>query len=246
MMRSTFIIFGGIGVARERGLWRNGCMDWNDLPESGISASPRLRHEMEEAENAFKSMDAVYFARRLRPAERWRLLFDFENSCAFVDIEMDGYGKYANPAIVGICRNNSYSFLLKGKDLNRKNIAEKLGDSKILVFYNGARHDLRFLKRLFPDIEDRYAAVDLLPIANQLGLRGGLKKIERELCIKRSRIVELSVNGRAVQLWKSWTRTGRRAFLNMLTLYNSEDTCNLYPLSMKIRDMMCSEYMEGY
>jgi uncharacterized protein YprB with RNaseH-like and TPR domain len=244
MMRSTFIIFTGIGTERERKLWKMGCRDWNELPSRCISMGRRLDMEIADAETALKSMDAVYFARRLKPAERWRLLFEFESSCAFVDVEMDSYGKYANPSIVGICRNNSYAFLMKGRDLDSKNIAETLGDSKVIVFYNGARHDLHFLRRLLPDIGERYATVDLLPIASRLGIKGGLKKTERELGVRRSRIVELSVSGRAVELWKSWRRTGRRAFLNMLTLYNSEDACNLRPLAMKMRDMMLCKVLE--
>jgi uncharacterized protein YprB with RNaseH-like and TPR domain len=60
-----------------------------------------------------------------------------------------------------------------------------------------------------------------------VGLNGGLKKIEKQLNIRRRQIVEGLYGGDAAQLYRMWRGSGDDYYLRLLVEYNEEDTINL-------------------
>ena len=68
---------------------------------------------------------------------------------------------------------------------------------------------------------------DVKSVTDRLGLKGGLKEIERKLGIKRGKIVEKFYGGDALTLWKMYRATGDEHYLKLLVEYNEEDIINL-------------------
>ena len=63
--------------------------------------------------------------------------------------------------------------------------------------------------------------------ASRIGLKGGLKEIERKLSISRGDLVSRLCGGDAITLWKMYKATGDEHYLNLLVEYNEEDIINL-------------------
>lgn len=244
MLKSTFTIFTGIGPRKEFNLWKRGVKSWEDLL-ADENCAPATVFEIGMAEEALLRRDAGHFIRRLCPSDRWRILYEFASSTAFIDVELDGWGRYSEPVVVGILAHGAFSSFVKGVNLTAEAVLRKLGSAKMLVSYNGTRHDIHYIHRIIPDVEIRYPAVDLVDMARKAELFGGLKAVERSLDIRRNQIVELSANGRAVNLWNMWKRKGSRGALNLLKQYNMEDTCNLKPVSEALMHILYSKTTRG-
>jgi uncharacterized protein YprB with RNaseH-like and TPR domain len=74
--------------------------------------------------------------------------------------------------------------------------------------------------------------------ARRLGLRGGLKHLERELGIERESALQGLDGMDAVRLWAQW-RQGDPTALKLLLAYNAADTESLAPLaSLLYKEMM--------
>jgi uncharacterized protein YprB with RNaseH-like and TPR domain len=82
---------------------------------------------------------------------------------------------------------------------------------------------------------------DLCFAASRLGLRGGLKQIEREMGIERDPALRGLDGWDAVRLWSQWRRGDRRA-LDLLLAYNAADTENLVPLTELLYKGMLSRF----
>ena len=74
---------------------------------------------------------------------------------------------------------------------------------------------------------------DLCFGARKLGFRGGLKKLEREFGIQREDAVTGIDGYEAVKLWE-FARRGSSEALDLLKLYNREDTVNLFNLAIRL------------
>jgi uncharacterized protein YprB with RNaseH-like and TPR domain len=64
----------------------------------------------------------------------------------------------------------------------------------------------------------------------RLGLSGGLKSIERQVGIQRSRETAGLSGWDAVRLWREWRRGSEEA-REVLLRYNAEDVVNMVPLA---------------
>ncbi|MBX8632690.1 MAG: ribonuclease H-like domain-containing protein [Thermoplasmata archaeon] len=244
MLRNTFTIFRGIGPDREYALWKSGIKTWTDLLNDR-RCSPSREHEITMAEDALLKSDARYFTRLISQSERWRLCYDFIQGAAFIDVELDGWSRHSEPVVIGVFAQGSFSSFVRGDNLSAVSILRKIGAATMLVSFNGARHDMHYINTVIPGICLRYPVVDIVAMARKAGLSGGLKSVERRLNIRRNRFVELSANGRAVELWHIWKKKRSRGALNLLKMYNMEDTCNLLPVSESIRDILYAKTTGG-
>ncbi|MBI2649883.1 ribonuclease H-like domain-containing protein, partial [Candidatus Woesearchaeota archaeon] len=68
---------------------------------------------------------------------------------------------------------------------------------------------------------------DVRSVADKLGLKGGLKNIEKTLGIRRTSIVDKFYGGDALTLWRMYRATGDDYYLNLLVEYNEYDIINL-------------------
>jgi uncharacterized protein YprB with RNaseH-like and TPR domain len=236
VIERTFIIFPGIGSRKERNLWSKGILDWDDL--SAVSRYCRLLPFIEEAKRRLSSSDASYFSSLLRNAERWRLLEDFMDLAAFIDIEVENDGNRLKPVVAGILRNRLFTQLY-GENLSRREMRRAIDGAAMIVTFNGSAHDLRIIRDMLGN--DIPPSVDLRAIAMKLGVREGLKQIEYQRGIKRKWDVVLSAMGHTSHLWHLYRKGNRRA-LDLLLEYNREDTINMYPLAVQLNEEMKRRY----
>ncbi len=229
MLRRTFQLTSGIGPWRERQLWAQGIGTWEDLERrAGSPASvleERLLAAVARARGALAAGDAGALAAMLPARERWRLLPDFVDDAAFLDIETDGGDTVTAVAVLD--RDGPRVFL-RDRDLD-----EFPGASapwKMLVTYNGLSFDVPVLRRAFPGWRPPPAHVDLRHLWARLGHRGGLKLLEEEQGIGRPPHLAGLSGWDAVLLWRRHL-DGDRAALRLLVEYNLHDAVNLRTLA---------------
>jgi uncharacterized protein YprB with RNaseH-like and TPR domain len=232
MLDQTFIHVPGIGRRTERDLWEAGVTSWDyfdGILRRPVSISAGLRRRLEayipQSLEAVQRKDAGFFSRLSRLGEAWRLFPEFANQCVFLDIETTGLSTvFDTVTMVGLFDGSRYEAFIAGQNL--QDLPDRLRKYSVVVTFNGAGFDLRFLKLAFQDLELPPIHIDLRWITRRLGYRGGLKSIEKEFGILRDRSVE-EIDGReATILWSRHLR-GDRAALRQLVTYNSEDVVHL-------------------
>jgi uncharacterized protein len=234
VLRSTFLHLPGIGWATEAQLWRTGIRDWADLRRlaelPGVSAEQRgaVDRLLDESEEALREGDAHWFARRLPPAERWRMFPEFRATTAFLDIETTALTPQEGiVTVVGVHGGGATRAFIAYDDLEE--LPAYLQKFELIVTFNGALFDLPFLEARFPFIRFPPAHIDLRFLLRRLGITGGLKRIEQELGLGTRAGVEGIAGLDAVRLWEE-ARRGVPGSLTKLVEYNRADAVNLEPL----------------
>jgi len=143
--------------------------------------------------------------------------------------------------MVGIHRNGRTTTLVNGVDLDGDSLSEALKGTKLLVTFNGRSFDIPLLDFNFPFSVPRVPHFDLRHGCARIGLRGGLKRIERVLGIARPQEVDYVTGEQAAYLWKLWERKGNENALGLLCRYNEEDTKNLEPLARHTYEKLMKE-----
>ncbi len=143
----------------------------------------------------------------------------------YLDIETTGLSKKRNEVtVVGVYDGEKVYQLVQGKTLTQSDLDALLKDADCLVTYNGKRFDLPFLEYNY-GLEFHGEHKDLMYLGWDVGLKGGLKKIESEIGITRDSGV---CGGReAVVLWNRYRRYDCNESLSKLLRYNREDVINL-------------------
>jgi uncharacterized protein YprB with RNaseH-like and TPR domain/predicted nuclease with RNAse H fold len=232
MLEQTFIHIPGIGRQTERDLWQAGITSWNDFADfftRPAAISARLRSRLEtyvpQSIEAVQKKDAGFFRRLSKMGEAWRLFPEFANQCAFLDIETTGLSSvFDSVTLVGVFDGLRYKVFIDGQNL--EDLPEHLKKFSVIVTYNGAGFDLRFLKLAFKNLELPPIHIDLRWVTRRLGYRGGLKAVEKEFGICRDASVEEVDGYEATVLWSRHLR-GDRSALPQLIAYNSEDVVHL-------------------
>ena len=112
--------------------------------------------------------------------------------------------------------------------INLHEAHDKLLEYDIIVTFNGKQFDLPFIEYQFSYSYD-FIHLDLRYMLRELGLRGGLKSIEKQLGILRDEEVDGIDGFEAVRLWYRYKR-GNQEALNTLLKYNEQDIVNLKTL----------------
>ena len=158
--------------------------------------------------------------------ENWRLYDHFKEECGFLDVEIDSSGKIV---VVGISNYFNTNFFVRGAHLEKSFLEKELQKYKLLVTFNGASFDLPRLQKQF-GISLSIPHIDLKPLCVKLGLRGGLKEVEKRLHLNRP----AHLYGNPVDLWKAFHASGDREYLDLLLEYNREDIENLRGVMEKV------------
>ena len=234
MLPRTFIHLPRVGPITERRLWQAGLASWAHLLDHqgalpGFSSSrwAELQACAAQSQRALETGDHCFFARALAPREHWRAFSTFGRRPAYVDIETTGMGPWAEVTVVGIWDGSRASTFVAGDNMDE--CGEVLADQSFLVTYNGAAFDLPILRRRFPGLPPDQLHVDLRYALARLGLRGGLKVVERRLGLDRDDDLAGLDGWDAVRLWYEYRR-GDDAALDLLVRYNAADVRNLEPL----------------
>jgi uncharacterized protein len=155
---------------------------------------------------------------------------------ACIDIEMC---EWNGPiAMVGIYRPKEgvieVTQLVRGQTLSVEALRSALSGVRLIITFNGNRHDLPKLEREFGDaLPQGYISLDLFEVAQRLNLRAGLKLLEGQFDIERPEW-QRSRRHVALRLWQLWGREHRSDALAALLDYNRQDTENLYFLAERL------------
>jgi uncharacterized protein len=240
MLPSTFVILPGIGPATERRLWQEGLLTWNHFLSQpripGISAHRKQWYDQEllQAQSAFDSGLLDYFTTRLPSRDHWRFFELCEPRTLYLDIETTGTSPHdGEVTVVGLHRRGETVCLVRGETLTTERLQAELDACTLLVTFFGTSFDVPYLRAKFPRLTFPMPHFDLCFAARRLGLRGGLKQIERELGIERDSTLQGLDGWDAVRLWMQW-RAGDAAARNLLLAYNTADTANLALLAKHV------------
>ncbi|MCX7703546.1 MAG: ribonuclease H-like domain-containing protein [Planctomycetota bacterium] len=230
MLTETYIHIDGVSLKSERRIHSGGVCDWFQFLEKPPSIHHKLysiiKGALPESFSSLRAKNVSYFSSRLPPNEHWRFLKDFIDSAVCLDIETTGCSPYyGKVTVIGVYANERYYAFTSDEELG--DAAEFLSRFKILITYNGKRFDVPFLiHKLGWGFLNDMVQVDLMYPCRKLGLKGGLKGVERELGIKRP--LEISeLNGYdAVKLYTQYLNGEKEAF-DKLIEYNRCDVENL-------------------
>lgn len=223
MLNNSFLHIPGFTIYEEEELWASGVTTWAQAINSDRLDSKQVRF-LERSTQALNERDSIFFNERFTARERWRLLPDFENEIAFLDIETTGLWKDAYITMCGILDATGFNAYVRGDNLD--DLVSILDEYKLVVTFNGISFDIPWLKKELGPILNDTAHVDLMHILRNVGLIGGLKKIERICGLDRGDDLSLLSGRDAVSLW-NMAQEGEPHALETLIRYNSEDVSSL-------------------
>ena len=234
MITNSFIFLERIGNKLEQNIWKNGIGNWDDfLKKKNINGLSRHRksyydRKILNAKKALYSFDSSYFRNILPQSEIWRLYEFFKEDCVFLDIETTGLSKnYDDITVFGLYDGINTKIMINGINLDYNLLKKELEKYKLIVTFNGASFDLPFIEKRYPNLLPKIPNFDVRSATGKLGLKGGLKVIEKSLGIKRSSLVDNFYGGDALTLWRMYKATGDEYYLNLLVEYNEYDIINL-------------------
>ncbi len=244
MLRQTFIHIPGIGKKTELGLWEHGIHSWDDADrfEKRFGAvGARLQKKLDKyiplSREAVRRKDAAFFERLSALGEAWRVFPDFADECVYLDIETTGLSSvFDTVTMVGLYDGRKYKVFVEGDNL--QDFPAHLRDYSVVITFNGAGFDLRFLKLAFPELEFPPIHIDLRWVARKLGMKGGLKSVEAKLGLKRADSIESLSGYDATVLWAKYLR-GEKSALERLIQYNTEDVVHLKAIMEISYDRLC-------
>ncbi|MGH7232751.1 MAG: ribonuclease H-like domain-containing protein [Nitrospiraceae bacterium] len=236
MIDSTFIFLPGIGPTSERRLWAEGIDTWRDF--LNISVVPRISPARKTLydEGVLRALDHLerdetrYFATCLKPRDQWRLYEWLRPRAVYLDIETAG-GPFGEVTVVGLYGRGQMTSLVRGESLTEERLCSELSRYNLIVTFFGSGFDLPYLQAVFPRLSIDQPHIDLCFVARQLGLRGGLKQIERIVEIERAGPLQGMDGWDAVRMWTRWRHSRDTQARELLLAYNEADCVNLQPLA---------------
>lgn len=246
MLQHTFIHIPGIGKQTELELWKGGIHNWDDadLFEKrfglvGARLQQRLDEYIPASRDAIRLKNAAFFERLSGLGEAWRIFPEFADQCVYLDIETTGLSTvFDRITVVGLYDGRKYKLFVDGENLEE--LPGELGRYPVVVTFNGATFDLRFLKLAFPQMTLPPIHIDLRWVTRKLGIKGGLKAVEEQFGLERPKEVEDISGYDATVLWARYLR-GDKAALERLIQYNTEDVVHLKAMMEIAYDKLCEQ-----
>lgn len=232
MIQQTFQILDRIAENKEKSLWHKGIDSWQTFIAKdnikGISKTKKsyFNRQLIKARHALYQFNSSYFIDKIPTTETWRLYGFFKTDAVFLDIETEGVGKNSDITVVGLFDGIETKTMIKGVNLDYKILKQELSKYKLIITFNGSSFDLPFIKKRY-DILPQAPHIDTMHCCARLGLRGGLKCIEKSFGIERNKIIEKFAGGDVLTLWRMYKATGDNYYLDLLVEYNEEDVINL-------------------
>ena len=246
MLQHTFIHIPGIGKQTELDLWKGGIHNWDDadLFEKRFGlVGARLQMKLDEyipaSRDAVRLKNAAFFERLSTLGEAWRVFPEFADQCVYLDIETTGLSAvFDRITVVGLYDGRKYKVFVEGENL--QDLPEQLRQYSVVVTFNGATFDLRFLRLAFPQIILPPIHIDLRWVTRKLGAAGGLKEVEKTFGLNRAKEIENITGYDATVLWARYLR-GEKSALEQLVQYNTEDVVHLKAIMEIAYDKLCME-----
>lgn len=220
-----------VGLRKEKSIWNQGIETWDDFLANEVKGISNKRKDecnriIRLAKLNLDYENPLYFKEALPPSEMWRIYPEFKDRAAYVDIETSGY----DITVIGIYNGYEVKHFVKGFNLNRNAVLNELYKYKVLLTFNGSSFDIPMIQRALSH-KLNIAHIDLRHVCGRIGLKGGLKAIEKQREIKRANEVCSMIGNDAVFCWEMYRHTGRKEYLDLLLQYNAEDVLNLKPLA---------------
>lgn len=152
----------------------------------------------------------------------------------YLDIESDRSG---NVCVVGMFLPGTGFVQFYGNEVTPQSVLDVLMKATTIVTFNGDSFDLPVINKLCDlDISLTHRSIDLHKVKKSLGIKGGLKELEKMYGIPRK---TEGIDGyKAILLWERYLRKGRLDALRLLLEYNKEDVLNLVSLEKIFFDQM--------
>ncbi len=234
MIRNSFIFLDRFGQRKEASIWQQGIADWNDFLDAkrikGISEKKKsyFDRKLLEAKEQLYDENSEHFSQLLPTTEHYRLYDFFKDDALFLDIETASHHGYIS--VIGMYDGSETKTMIRNRNLDKELLLKELSKCKILVTFNGLSYDAPLLERFF-GFRINLPHIDLRHVCSRIGLKGGLKQIEKQLEIKRRKEVDGLGGQDACTLWQTFMATGNDYYLDLLIKYNEEDTINLKQLA---------------
>src|SRR5947209_4637043 len=124
MLTSTFCHIPGIGQNTERKLWAAGVTSWHSAwpHDASIRLSRPLveswgRH-IQDSIHHHSDRNPHYFAEHLPANQHWRLYGEFQDACAFLDIETTGLSSAAEITTITLYDGRTIRSYVNGHNLD--------------------------------------------------------------------------------------------------------------------------------
>jgi uncharacterized protein len=248
MIRSTFQILEKIGPGTEKSIWEQGIRTWDDflLAKKINSISDHKKYyfdrKIEEARKQLYTFNSAYFTQKIPSTSQWRLYEFFKEDCVFIDIEASGVNDPGFITVIGLYDGIRTKTMVKGINLDFSKLKKELEKYKMIVSFNGLSYDIPLLEKSYPGLFPNIPHFDLKHACQRLGMKGGLKQVEKQLGIeRRNRIVERMYGGDPITLWRMYRATGDEHYLELLVEYNEEDIINLKPIANHVYNKLVKE-----
>jgi len=230
MLQSSFIHIPGLDKEKEKMLWLNNIMSWEEYLRKDFEGI-KLRKEESIKEHiissikAYQDNDHNYFLKQLPSNQHWRIYNENKINCCFLDIETTGLSRSKHEiTMVGIYNGQESKVFING--INMDELHDEIDKYDAFITFNGKCFDMPFMKEKFPDMNLDKFHIDLRYVMRELGYSGGLKKIEKEIGICREAEIGDITGFEAVRLWHKY-KAGDQASLDKLVKYNIADVENL-------------------
>lgn len=243
MLTNTFCCFKGLTVSAERRLWSSGCLEWNSLlvldpPALSERKLAKVRAQILQAEFALEAGLPDWFLNRLKPPDTIRVLPHFKRSTGYLDIETTGLDRTDRLTTISLSIDGNRRCYVRGRNLN--DFLCVIKRISLLVTYNGASFDLPWLRKEF-GIDLPIPHIDLRFCLEALGYKGGLKRCEELLGVKRP-VDEAKSGIDAIDLWERYEETNDDGLLLRLLKYNLRDVLSLEVLAIKVYNLVMSSF----
>jgi len=249
MIKNSFIFLPKIKQKKELSIWKQGIKDWGDFLNRDVRGiSKRFKEEYDKeiltARKELYAGNSEYFSDKLPTTETWRLYEFFREETIFLDIETSSATSMNSYlTVIGIFDGINTKTMVKDMNLNIDALKKEIRKYKLLITFNGSSFDIPYLNKKYPQLLPNIPHIDLRHCCNKIGLKGGLKDIEKKLDITRDNvIIERLYGGDPIKLWKMFRASGDDYYLKLLVEYNEEDVVNL----KRIADYCYSKLKETF
>lgn len=255
MLTASFLSAKGMTEDLERALWARGVIGWDQArahPEEVVEAvgnarAGKVAEHIVEAQAALQRRDRAWFRGAFAAnSDAWRLWKGYAapERIALVDIETTGLTPgYDQITVIGLADRKGARAFVAGRPMPGDEPLDRfpaaIKDYDLIVTFNGENFDLPFIERHFKESAFRFELphLDLLVLARQLGISGGLKDIEKNMGISRGGEIAGMRGNEAIALWGQWKANGDAAAYRKLTTYCKADCANLWELAERLYAM---------
>ncbi len=228
MIKNSFIFLTGMTLNKEKKLWKQGIKNWNDFLNidkiKGISQEKKEEYNKELIKTKEELLnDNLNLFLKFPSKETWRLYEHLRNEAVYLDIEIGSNRK--DIILIGLFDGFNTKIMVKNYNLAKNVLLNELKRYKLLITFNGKSFDVPAIEKYF-GIEIDLPHIDLKHLCLKLGLKNGLKEVEKILNLKRP----VNLYGKPYDAYKAFMASGDKEYLELLIKYNEEDIINLKPI----------------